>query len=102
MAIDIPEFATDEEKLLQIIDYLEELKEELGNIVDEMDADGRNVDFLDEGLDAIDDAALGGNRDVDALHDTRAGLLVARGVDKKQQFISLHVVHLLWASGPGT
>ena len=74
MAIDIPEFATDEEKLLQIIDYLEELKEELGNIVDEMDADGRNVDFLDEGLEAIDDAIDSISDAVDELEEEESEL----------------------------
>ena len=43
-------------------------------------------------LDGIDDAALGGDSNVDALHNTSAGLLVSVGSDEEQQFISLHVV----------
>ena len=51
-------------------------------------------------LDVVNRATL--DSDLDTLHDGGSGGLVGCGIDKIQQFISLHVVHLLWASGSGT
>ena len=52
-------------------------------------------------LDVVDGATVLGDSDLDALHSTRAGLLVRRGVDEKQQFISLHFVTSSGLMAPG-
>ena len=43
-------------------------------------------------VDVVDLATVLGESDFDALHNTSARLIGDRGIDKKQQFISLHVV----------
>ena len=43
-------------------------------------------------VDVVDLATVLGESDFDALHNASARLIGDRGIDKKQQFISLHVV----------
>ena len=57
--VDINEYTQKNEKLEQIVDYLDELKEIFAEVVDEFDSDGEDpglVDRLTEALDAIEDA----------------------------------------------
>ena len=62
MMIDIPEHASTEEKLLQLTDALETLKNILGEIVDDMDSDGLETENLEDALESLDDA-------IDAIGD---------------------------------
>ena len=62
MTIDMPAFATTEEKLLELTDTLETIKNLLGEIADDMDQDGKDTVSLDEAMDALDDA-------IDAIGD---------------------------------
>ena len=48
-----------EEKLQQVVDYMEELKDQFSDLIQEYEDDGadvRKVDTLTEGLDALEDA----------------------------------------------
>ena len=48
-----------EEKLQQVVDYMEELKDQFSDLIQEYEDDGadvRNVDTLTEALDALEDA----------------------------------------------
>ena len=48
-----------EEKLQQVVDYMEELKDQFSDLIQEYEddgADGRKVDTLTEALDALEDA----------------------------------------------
>ena len=62
MTIDMPAFATTEEKLLQLTDTLETIKNLLGEIIDDMELDGKDTDSLDDAMEALDDA-------IDAIGD---------------------------------
>ncbi len=44
------------EELQEIIDQVESAKNRLAEMTEAMDSDGRDVGFLDEALDALDDA----------------------------------------------
>ncbi len=60
--INISPLATKEDKLQDISDYLEELKHELGTVIDEYEDEGASEDTLDtftEVLDAMEDAVDG-------------------------------------------
>ena len=53
-------------------------------------------------IDGIHHAPVSGDDALDLVQDGRAGLLVERGVEQKQQFVSLHCSHLPWANtAPG-
>ncbi len=56
MTIEMPAFATTEEKLLQLTDTLESVKNILGDILDDLESGGRDVDSLAEAMEALDDA----------------------------------------------
>ena len=56
MMIDIPEAAAKEEKLLQVTNALELLKDVVGFIIEEMEEDEKDKDSLEEAMDAMDDA----------------------------------------------
>lgn len=48
-----------EEKLQQVVDYMEELKDQFSDLIQEYEDDGadvRKVDTLNEALDALEDA----------------------------------------------
>ena len=45
-----------EEKLQQVVDYMEELKDQFSDLIQEYGADVRKVDTLTEALDALEDA----------------------------------------------
>ena len=48
-----------EEKLQQVVDYMEELKDQFSDLIQEYEDDGadvRKVDTLTEALDALEDA----------------------------------------------
>lgn len=57
--IEIAPLAIKEDKLEQIVDYLGELKHELGKVIEEYEDDGADsdkIDILTEALDALEDA----------------------------------------------
>ena len=57
--VEIAEHASKEEKLNQILDYLEELKTVLAGVVEEYEEDGaeeEKADLLTGALDAVEDA----------------------------------------------
>ena len=57
--IDLSAVMEEEEKLEQIADYMEELKDEFAALIQEFDEDGadqRKLDTLTEALDALEDA----------------------------------------------
>lgn len=62
MQIDISEFATTEEKLLELSDTLESIKSALEEIIDDLDCDDKETDSLEEASELIDDA-------IDAIGD---------------------------------
>ena len=62
MMIVIPETATMEEKLLQVTDALESLKDVVGDIIEEMEDEDMDTDSLDEAMEAMDSA-------IDAIGD---------------------------------
>ncbi len=53
MKIDIPEAAAKEEKLLQVTEALELLKDVVGVIIDEMEEDEKDTDSLEDAMNAI-------------------------------------------------
>ena len=60
--INISPLATKEDKLQDLSDYLEELKHELGTVIDEYEDEGASEDTLDtltEVLEAMEDAVDG-------------------------------------------
>jgi hypothetical protein len=62
--VEIAPMASKEDKLDQILDYLEELKHEFAEIVDEYESentDRKKLDILTEALDALEDAYDGVN-----------------------------------------
>lgn len=67
--IQIAPLGTKEDKLEQIADYLEELKHEMGEVLEEYEAEGagnETLDTLTEVLDALSDA-------YDAIEEITAG-----------------------------
>lgn len=74
MTITIPDHITTEEKLLQLIDALESIKTVLGDITDEMEDDGLDVDALEDALEALDDAVDSLGDAVDELEEEEIGL----------------------------
>ena len=54
--ISITELATEEEKLLEIADALEQLKNVLGDIAADLEEEGVNTELLDDAMEAMDDA----------------------------------------------
>ena len=62
MTIEIPETAGTEEKLLQVTEALELLKDVVGVIIEEMEDDDKDTDSLEEAMEAMDDA-------IDAIGD---------------------------------
>ena len=57
--IDLSEILEKEEKLEQVADYMEELKNQFSELIQEYEDDGvdaRKVDTLTEALDALEDA----------------------------------------------
>ncbi len=74
MTIDIPEFATTEEKLLELSDALETVKNILGDLVDDMETDGKDVSTLEDALEYIDDAIDSIGDGVDELEEEESEL----------------------------
>ena len=69
MKIDIPEAAAKEEKLLQVTEALELLKDVVGVIIEEMEDDDKDTDSLEEAMEAMDNAIDAIGDAVDELED---------------------------------
>ena len=69
MKFEISPFASNEEKLLEINETLESIKDVLAELVFDMEDDGRDVSTLDDALAALDDAIDGINDAVDEIED---------------------------------
>ena len=69
MKFEISPFASNEEKLLEINETLESIKDVLAELVFDMEDDGRDVSTLDDALAALEDAIDGINDAVDEIED---------------------------------
>ena len=69
MKFEISPFASNEEKLLEINETLESIKDVLVELVFDMEDDGRDVSTLDDALAALEDAIDGINDAVDEIED---------------------------------
>ena len=70
--IKIDEYASKEEKLNQILEYLQELKNAFAEVIDEFDSgdsEEETVDLLTGALDAVEDAHDVILDDIDELED---------------------------------
>ena len=67
MKFEISPFASDEEKLLEINETLESIKDVLAEMVFDMEDEGRDVSTLEDALDALEDAIDGINDAIDLL-----------------------------------
>ena len=69
MKFEISPFASDEEKLLEINETLESIKDVLAEMVFDMEDEGRDVSTLEDALDALEDAIDGINDAIDEIED---------------------------------
>jgi len=74
MMIDVPDAAAKEEKLLQVTNALELLKDVVGSIIEEMEEDEKDKDSLEEAMDAMDDAINAIGVAVDELEEEELDL----------------------------
>ncbi len=69
MNIEIPESAGTEEKLIQVSEALEQIKNILADLVYDMEEGSQAEDFLDDALESIDDAIDSINDAIDDLEE---------------------------------
>ena len=69
MKFEISPFASDEEKLLEINETLESIKDALAELVFDREDDGRDVSTLDDAMAALEDAIDGINDAIDEIED---------------------------------
>ena len=69
MMIEIPEQAATEEKLLQLTDALESIKQVLGDIIHDMNGSGEAGYGTEDALDALDDAMEALDDAIDSVGD---------------------------------
>ena len=69
MKFEISPFASDEEKLLEISETLESIKDALAEVVFDMENDGKDVSTLDDALAALEDVIDGINDAIDEIED---------------------------------
>ena len=67
MKFEISPFASDEEKLLEINETLESIKDVLAEMVFDMEDEGRDVSTLEDALDALEDAIDGISDAIDVI-----------------------------------
>ena len=74
MNIEIPEFAGTEEKLIQVSEALEQIKNVLADLVYDMEEGNLAEDSLDDALESIDDAIDSINDAIDDLEEEELDL----------------------------
>ena len=74
MNIEIPEFAGTEEKLIQVSEALEQIKNVLADLVYDMEEGSPAEDSLDDALESIDDAIDSINDAIDDLEEEELDL----------------------------
>ena len=74
MTIEIPETATTEEKLLQVTNVLECLKDIVGAIIEELEDNDRDTENLEDAMESLDDAIDAIGDAVDELEEEELGL----------------------------
>ena len=74
MNIEIPEFAGTEDKLIQVSEALEQIKNILADLVYDMEEGGPAEDSLDDALESIDDAIDSINDAIDDLEEEELDL----------------------------
>ena len=67
MKFEISPFASDEEKLLELNETLESIKDVLAEMVFDMEDEGRDVSTLEDALDALEDAIDGISDAIDVI-----------------------------------
>ena len=69
MKFDFSPFASEEEKLLEISETLESVKDVLSEMLFDMEDDGKDISMLENALDALEDAIDNMNDAVDDLEE---------------------------------
>ena len=69
MKLEVSPFASEEEKLLEISETLESVKDVLSEMLFDMEDDGKDISTLDNALDALEDAIDNINDAVDDLEE---------------------------------